>query len=346
MAEAPAAALRLQLDTGALAANWRALDKLSGAARAGAAVKADGYGLGAAQVVAVLAEAGCADFFVAHSGEAAAVAAHAAPAAITVLHGPIDVSDARYIKARGFRPAINSLRQARLWIDAGGGVCDVMVDTGINRLGLPLSALGDETVRALDVAVLHSHLASADEDSPLNEVQRLRWEDARQALPHRRAALANSAGIALGAAYHGDLTRPGLSLYGGWQRAALAPLIRQVAYPEAVLLQVRDIAAGDGVGYNATFVAPGRMRVGVVSIGYADGYLRAWSGKGVFRHDGAALPVLGRVSMDMTVIDLTAAPAVREGDWVRADYALPEASRLSGISQYELLTTFGSRFAR
>ena len=346
MAEAPAAALRLQLDPDALAATWRALDPLAGAARAGAAVKADGYGLGAAQVVPVLVAAGCADFFVAHSGEAAAVARHVAPAAITVLHGPLDGGDARYIKARGFRPAINSLRQARLWLDAGGGVCDIMVDTGINRLGLPLGALGDQTVRALDIEVLHSHLASADEDSPLNEVQRLRWEDARRALPHRRAALANSAGIVLGSAYHGDLTRPGLSLYGGWQRAELAPHIRQVAYPEAVLLQVRDIAAGEGVGYNATFVAPRSMRVGVISLGYADGYLRAWSGKGVFRHEGATLPVLGRVSMDMTVIDLTAAPALREGDWVRADYALPEASGLSGISQYELLTTLGSRFAR
>lgn len=346
MPEAPGAALRLHLDTAALAHNWGALDMLSGTARAGAAVKADAYGLGATQVVPVLAAAGCRDFFVAHSVEAGPIAAFVEPAYIAVLHGPLDQGDAAYIKAFGARPVINSLRQARLWSAAGGGPCDVMVDTGINRLGLPLAALGDEAVRALDIQVLHSHLAAADEDTPLNETQRLRWEEARRALPHRRAALANSAGIVLGADYHGDLTRPGLSLYGGWQRAELAGHIRQVAHPEAVVLQVRDVAAGEGVGYNATFVAPRDMRVGVVGLGYADGYLRAWSGKGAFRQGEAMLPVLGRVSMDMTVIDLTAAPALREGDWVRADYALPEASAASGIAQYELLTLLGDRFVR
>ncbi len=346
MAEAPTAALRLNIDTDALVANWRALDALSGAAPAGAAIKADAYGLGVAQVVPVLAAAGCRDFFVAHSAEATEVAGLVDPARIAVLHGPLDVADARFIRAIGARPVVNSVRQAQNWRDAGGGLCDVMVDTGINRLGLPAQALGEEAVRALDVDVLHSHLAAADEDNPSNEVQRLRWEDARRALSHRRAALANSCGIVLGAGFHGDLTRPGLSLYGGCQRAELAPHIQQVAYPEAVLLQVRDVAAGEGVGYNATFVAPRDMRVGVVSIGYADGYLRAWSGKGVFRAGEAALPAIGRVSMDMTVIDLTTAPMLREGDWVRADYSLPEASRATGLAQYELLTLLGRRFGR
>lgn len=346
MAEVPSAALRLQIDTDALAANWRALDALSGTAAAGAAIKADAYGLGTAKVARVLAAAGCRDFFVAHSAEAPQASALVDPARVAVLHGPLDAADARFIRALGARPVINSVHQAQTWRDTGGGLCDVMIDTGINRLGLPAHALADEAVRALEIDILHSHLAAADEDSPSNEVQRLRWEDARRALPHRRAALANSCGIALGAGYHGDLTRPGLSLYGGWQRDELAPHIKQVAYPEAVLLQVRDVAKGEGVGYNATFVAPRDMRVGVVGIGYADGYLRAWSGKGVFRVGEAALPAIGRVSMDMTVIDLTAAPMLQEGDWVRADYSLPEASHISGLAQYELLTLLGRRFVR
>ncbi len=337
---------RLAIDREALAANWRALDRLSGTASAGAAVKADAYGLGARAVVPALREAGCRDFFVAHWSEAAELAALAPPAEIAVLHGPLTAADAAYAKAQGIRPVINSLAQARLWLEAAGGACDLMVDTGINRLGLPLTDLGDVAIARLDIDVLHSHLASAEDATPQNEAQRLRWEQARRALPHRRASLANSAGIALGPAYHGDLTRPGLSLYGGVPCAALAGEIRQVVRPEAALIQVRTLQSGDAVGYNATYVAERPIRVGVVSLGYADGYLRCWSGKGVMRRDGKPLPVLGRVSMDMTVINLSAAPELVEGDWVALDYALPEAAATSGLSQYELLTLLGRRFPR
>jgi alanine racemase len=119
-----------------------------------------------------------------------------------------------------------------------------------------------------------------------------------------------------------------------------------VVHLEAALLQVRDLQGGDAVGYNATYVAARPMRVGVVSLGYADGYLRCWSDRGTLRSDGHALPVLGRVSMDMTVVELTAAPQLQEGEWLSVDYALPEAAATSGLSQYELLTLLGRRFAR
>ncbi len=346
MIEAPAAPLRLALDEAALIANWRALGALSGTARAGAAVKADGYGTGARRVVKALASEGCADFFVAHACEAAALLDLVPASDVAVLHGPASASEAAWMRETGVRPVINTLDQARRWTEAGGGPCQLMVDTGINRLGLSLDALGDAAVAALEVEVLHSHLACADEDSTMNAVQQARWLAARKAVPTPRAALANSAGIVLGAAYHGELTRPGLSLYGGIARPELAGVIRQVVAPEAAIIQVRDLAAGDSVGYNSTFIAPAKMRVGVVALGYADGYLRAWSGKGVLRHHGRALPVLGRVSMDMTVVDLTAAPDLREGDWVRADYDLPAAASRTRLSQYELLTLMGRRFSR
>jgi alanine racemase len=342
----PSSPLRLMLDSDALIHNWRALDRLSGAAQAGAAVKADGYGLGAQRVVRALAGTGCTDFFVAHMSEAAPLLDLVRPSSVAVLHGPLTGQDAAYAKAAGIRPVINSVQQALLWTSAGGGPCDLMIDTGINRLGVPMSDLGDPALSGLQIDVLHSHLASADEDSPQNELQRRRWDEARNNVPHARASLANSAGIALGADYHGDLTRPGLALYGGVPCAVLAGHIRQVARPEAAIMQVRQIAAGDSVGYNATFTAPIAMRVGVISLGYADGYLRCWSGKGAMLAGEARLPVLGRVSMDMTVIDLSAAPQLVEGDWVTADYALPEASALTGLSQYELLTALGRRFAR
>jgi alanine racemase len=344
--EPPPAALRLRIDREALAGNWTALDRLSGEARAGAAVKADAYGLGAVVAVPVLWKAGARDFFVAHWLEVPDLLGAVPPGSISVLHGPLDVADATYARATGTKPVINSLHQAQLWLAAGGGSCDLMVDSGINRLGLPMAALADEAIARLDVDLLMSHLACADEDVPLNETQRQRWEQAKAQVRHRRSSLANSAGIALGAAYHGQLTRPGLSLYGGIPRSELAGELRQVAYPEAAIMQVRELQPGDSVGYNSTYTAAAPQRVGVVSIGYADGYLRCWSGKGMLHSAGRRLPVLGRVSMDMTVIDLTAAPELSEGDWVSLDYDLPEAAAASSLSQYELLTLLGHRFGR
>lgn len=344
--EAPPPPLRLTIDAAALADNWRRLDALSARARAGAAVKADAYGLGAARVAGHLWQAGCRDFFVAHWAEAAPLLNSLPAASLAVLHGPLTPADAAYAHAAGLRPVINSLHQARLWLDAGGGLCDLMVDTGINRLGLPLAELGDPLIARLEIDTLHSHLASAEEDVPLNAQQLARWREARALVKHRRGALANSAGIALGADYHGDLTRPGLALYGGVPCAALAGAVRPVAHPEAAIIQTRDLQTGEGVGYNSTFIAPAPMRVGVISLGYADGYLRCWSGKGLMLAGDRHLPVLGRVSMDMTVIDLTAAPDLAEGDWVKVDYALPHAAQQTGLSQYELLTLLGRRFSK
>lgn len=344
--EAITPTLRLAIDVAALAANWRALDRLSGQASAGAAVKADAYGLGVVRCVPALWQVGCRDFFVAHMAEASEVAGLVPPSHVSVLHGANDPADATHAAALGVKPVINSLRQARLWIEAGGGPCDLMVDTGMNRLGLALEELGDPMLDALPVDVLLSHLAAAEEDNPLNERQRRRWDEARGRVPHRRASLANSAGITLGAPYHGDLTRPGLALYGGVPCASLAGHISQVVRPEAMVLQVRDVAPGETIGYNATFVAPAPMRIGVVSLGYADGYLRCWSGKGGMLWQGRRLPVIGRVSMDMAMIDLAAAPDLGEGDWVGAEYDLPRAAVVSGLSQYELLTLLGRRFAR
>jgi alanine racemase len=346
-AEFPGPALRLSIDRDALAANWQVLDRLSGSARTGAAIKADAYGVGAAVCVPALWKAGCRDFFVAHAAEAVAAIEHLPTANLAVLHGPQTPAEARWMHQSGVRPVVNSLRQARLWVEAGGSNCDLMVDTGINRIGLAMEELGDPLIAMLEVDVLHSHLIAAEEqENSVNQLQRHRWQDARQAVVHRRAALANSAGIALGPAFHGDLTRPGLALYGGSPCPGLAAEIRQVVRPEAQLMQVREIEAGEGVGYNSTFVASAAMRIGILGIGYADGYLRSWSGKGAFLGAGRRLPVLGRVSMDMTVVDLGDAPELGEGDWVVADYALPEAAAVSGLSQYELLTSLGQRFAR
>ncbi|WP_421838237.1 alanine racemase [Novosphingobium sp.] len=340
------AALRLRLDNAALAANWTALDTMSGAARAGAAIKADCYGLGVAAAVPVLAAAGCRDWFVAHWQEAAAAARLVPAGQISVLHGPMNDAEAAYARALGARPVLNSLAQVRRWLATGGGPCDLMVDTGMNRLGLALGEIGDAAVSALEIDTCMSHLASADEDCAQNAAQLGRFREVTSAVRAERYSLCNSAGIALGGDYHFDLTRPGLALYGGVPRGDFAGQIAQVAWPEAAVIQVRTLAAGDSVGYNATFVAPAPMRVGVISVGYADGYLRCWSGQGYVLWEGRRLPVLGRVSMDMTIVDLSTAENCGEGDWLALEYALPQAAATSGLSQYELLTLMGRRFAR
>lgn len=339
----PPATLRLTIDHTALADNWRALDAMSGAARAGAAVKANCYGLGVDACVPTLRDAGATDFFVAHWSEVAAVAAHAAPASIAVLHGPINRAEAEYAQAIGARPVINSLAEAARWLAAGGGPCDLMVDTGINRLGLAAAELGDPIIDRLEIDTLLSHLACADEDSAMNEAQLARFFVVRSQVRARRASIANSAGIALGPRYAADLTRPGLALYGGVPRAELAGHIRQVAYPQAAVILTRQLAAGETVGYNSLWQATRATPTAIVSLGYADGFLRCWA-SGALAYRGETLPILGRVSMDMVVLDVSAAPDLREGDWIDVPYALPQASDATGLSQYELLTLLGRRF--
>jgi alanine racemase len=333
--------LRLRLDGDALVANWRLLRDGSGGAACGAAIKADGYGLGAREVVRRLAGAGCRDFFVATWSEARALADLGV--SISVLHGVRDADMAD--RPATARPVLNTTEQVRRWRESGGGLCDVMVDTGMNRLGVASADVAGGLLDGLRIDTLMSHLACADEDVPLNEQQRATFAALAGRTSAARMSLANSAGIALGADYAFDLTRPGIALYGGRQRAGHAG-IRQVVTPEAQILQRRRVPAGGIVGYNATFLAPADMEVAILNLGYADGYLRCFSGKGIARAGDAVLPVIGRVSMDLTAIAVDAAPALAEGDWVALDYALPETSALSGLSQYELITGLGDRFDR
>jgi alanine racemase len=337
--------LRLHLDSDALVSNWRALDVRSGAARAGAAVKANAYGLGAREVVTNLRDAGCRDFFVAHWREAEAIADLVPPSWISVLNG-IAPSDIKAARTLGATPVLNTPEQIANWRSAGGGRCHVMFDSGINRLGLAPQHIADGLIDDMDIDLLMSHLASADTDVAQNNAQLHAFNQAVSAVTAQRFSLANSAGIMLGADYHFDLTRPGLSLYGGIARAGMEEWIRPVVRMSARLLQVRNLPEGALVGYNATHVCSKATRVGTISLGYADGYLRAFSSKGMAWADGLELPVIGRVSMDLVTLDLNAAPKMCEGDWVEIEYSLVAAAAQSGLSQYELLTNLGSRFVR
>ena len=336
-------ALRLRLSSAALIANWRWLERVSGA-RAGAAVKADGYGLGAREVVRLLGAAGCRDFFVSTWAEAGALGALPEGASLSVLHGvgPADVGAALASLAR---PVLNTPEQVARWKEiAPDRACDLMVDTGMNRLGLRMEEV--HLADGLSIDTLMSHLACADEDSAMNGVQLERFRSVADAVPARRRSLANSAGICLGPDYGFDLVRPGLALYGGVPRREAEGRIAQVAFPEAEVVQRRVVKAGESIGYGATWTAERDTEVAILNIGYADGYLRCFAGVGGARVGEARLPLIGRVSMDLVAVDCCGAPGLSEGEWVTLDYALPEAAAATGLSQYELLTGLSGRLER
>lgn len=343
----PAAPLRLRLDGAALVANWRALDRMAGRAACGAAVKADGYGLGATQVVRRLADAGCRDFFVATWAEAEALGGLGAP--VSVLHG-VRAADMAAALASAARPVLNTAAQVQRWREAGGGVCDVMVDTGMNRLGVSAAEVAGGLLDGLRIDTLMSHLASADADDAASRAMSERQREALAAVAARveaqRVSLANSAGIALGPDYSFDLVRPGLALYGGAPRDEFAGVIAPVVQPEAEILQRRRVPRGETVGYNATWTARDDTEVAILNLGYADGYFRGFSDRGQAQAGDVALPVIGRVSMDLTAIDVSAAPELAEGDAVAIAFSLPQAAAASAHSQYEVLTSLGARYER
>ncbi len=335
--------LRLTVDSNALVSNWRTLAEQAGVP-AGAAIKADAYGLGAREAFDALHEAGCRDFFVSIWAEAEALGPVPADARLAVLHG-VGAGYVEVALSSAATPVLNTVEQVARWKEiAPDHPCDVMIDTGMNRLGLrPDEVFGLE---GLSIDTLHSHLACADEDHDLNKRQLERFREVASTISAKRYSFANSAGIFLGRDYSFDLVRPGLALYGGIPRREAEGRIQQVAHVEAQVVQRRTIRTGESCGYGATFMAEADVEAAILNIGYADGYLRGFSSKGAAFAGEFALPVLGRVSMDLIAVRCDAAPDLRQGDWVEIDYDLLTASEASGLSQYELLTSLGSRFDR
>ncbi len=339
--------LRLRLDRAALVSNYRWLEEKSGSAACGAAIKANGYGLGAEGVMAHLAAEGCRDFFVATWEEAQQVQRHLeASLSLSVFHG-VRPEDMDIALASPARPVLNSPAQIARWKAANGGPCDVMIDTGMNRLGLSIDGLDLSLFEGLEIDTVMSHLVAADEDHHhLNDIQLMLFSDIAKKVKAKRYSLANSAGICRGPDFAFDLTRPGIALYGGAPHPDCELFIRPVVAPQAEILQRRTVRGGETVGYGATFTADRTMETATLNIGYADGYARIFSGSGAAIKDGARLPVIGRVSMDLVTIDVMNCPELQEGDWVDLDYDLSYTALVSGLSEYELLTRLGHRFER
>lgn len=347
---------RLTIDLAAVSDNWRSLRDRAAHGRCAGVVKADGYGLGADRVGKALKEAGCRQFFVAQTDEAVALRRALPEAEIFVLGGLL-AEDLPEFQEFSLTPVLNDPGQVLLWLAAGNGrPAALHVDTGMNRLGLRmremLDLLEDPAIRQGPWRLLLSHLACADEpDHPLNDRQRADFSLLRARLPQVPASLANSSGIFLGEGWHGDLLRPGIALYGGNPTPGRPNPMKPTVRVQVPVLQVRQADAGETVGYAAAHVTTRPTRIATVSYGYADGYIRAASGKGAGWLDGHKLPVLGRISMDLMTLDATDVPEglLHPGtliDLIGPDRSLDEAAADAGTIPYELLTNLGRRAER
>jgi alanine racemase len=345
---------RVEIDLAALAGNYATLTRESASGATGAVVKADAYGLGIAPIAQRLAAAGCRHFFVATPREAVELRGVLADPEIFVLDGLGAASREAFIAA-GLTPVLNTPGELARWGSAGPAA--VHIDTGMNRLGLGAVDIerleGEpELLGRLDVRYVLTHLACADEPGrEHNAVQLERFHALRALWPDAKLSIGNSAGMLLGEGFTSDLARPGIALYGANPFRRKASPVRPVVTVKARILELREIAAGASVGYGASFTAAGQMRIATVAIGYADGYLRSLGNCGVAEVAGQRVPVVGRVSMDLVTLDVTAIEPgdVAEGDWatmIGGSVSLEELAALAGTINYELLTALGSRLER
>ena len=339
---------RLRIDLDALAANFQALQAAADPGVSAAVVKADAYGLGALPVAGRLWREGCRHFFVATSTEGRALRKGLPRARIFVFEGATAESMADLIECK-LIPVLNHEGQLACWRGAGAtGPVAVHVDTGMHRLGFACD-LAPSLFDGLEVALLMTHLACADEPRhPLNLLQRERFERVRAHFPGIPASIGNSAGVLLGAALSGDIGRPGIGLYGGNPFAGLENPMATVVTLEGRILQVRSVAANDAIGYGASYQASQPMAVAIVGLGYADGLPRLLSNRGMAAVNGVRRPILGRVSMDLTAVDVTGL-AVAAGDWIEFIGSTVPLDEVAGWAQtisYEVLTRLGPRLER
>jgi alanine racemase len=354
----------LTIDLDQLAANWRALAKLVAPAECGAVVKADAYGLGAEYVIPALVNAGCRSFFIATPGEAAQARFLAPDATIYALDGLLPGSGDELLAATAV-PVLSSVAEVREWGALAVArkerlATALQVDSGLNRLGLSGSDVavlaGEELLQPIDVQLVMSHLACADNPAdPKNDEQRQAFEHRRSYFPGVRASLAASDGLMLGRAYHYDLVRPGYALYGGQASQAGPAPVGPVVTVLARILQVRGVSEGESVGYSATWRAKKQSRVAVIAAGYDDGIARGLSrgsGEDGFKVmiQGQLAPVIGRVSMDLITVDVSEIlPVPERGELVELigpGLSIESMGTAAGTIGYEVLTRLGRRFHR
>jgi alanine racemase len=362
----------LTIDSAALADNWRQLRDRVAPAACAAVVKANAYGTGLAEAGTALAGAGCETFFVAILAEGIALRRACPEPTIYVLNG-LAVGQGELYLAHRLRPVLGSRDEVAEWQSIvryaeGLGIAALQVDTGMNRLGLSMqdfAALAPAIKKdalGFPLMLVMSHFVTSDNpEHPLNTDQMRAFREVRALCPQIQASLANSSGIFLGTEAHHDLARPGYALFGGNPTPGRENPMRNVVTLTASILQLRTLERGDTVGYDAQWTAPGRRRIATLSTGYADGYPRAATvtdakceasepvAEAIIA--GKRCPFVGRVSMDLITVDVTALPqgAIKRGDLailIGEPLPIDEVGKRAGTIGYEILTRLGRRYER
>ena len=346
----------LTIDLDAVAANLAALRHIAGSAEVAPVVKADGYGLGVGPLTRRLHAEGARAFHVARVGEAEALRGALGPrdADILVLDGCPGGCAPRMAAAR-LTPVLNTIDQVAEWRRAEGGEAWLHVDTGMNRLGLTVDeaqalAQSPDRLRGVEVVGVMSHLACATTPGDARSAtQRARYREVAALFPNARRSLCATAGMFLGADYLFDHVRPGIGLLGGGPFDAPDARIGSVVTLEAPVLQLRILRAGESVGYGAGFTATETRRIAIVAAGYADGFLRAGAPGAYGMLDGRRLPVLGRISMDLTAFDASDCDAARPGapvTLIGPDLPVDVVASNAGTIAHDVLTGLGARAER
>jgi len=351
------------IDLVRIRANWRALAERVKPAACAAVVKADAYGLGAERVIPALVAEGARTLFVATPDEAAQARKLAPQATTYVLDG---LWAAEFLVGIDARPVLSTLAQIEQWASASDRAgrrlpAAIQLESGLNRLGLDEGdvkrlAASPGLLQRIEVALVMSHLACADDAaSPKNAAQRAQFDALWPLLPRAQRSIAASDGLMLDPAFHYDLARPGYALYGGQAMPGAAAPVVPAVQVYARILQMREVAGGQTVGYAATWTAPGPRRIATIAAGYADGVFRAASSSngrdgGIIAADGVRCPIVGRVSMDLITVDVTACTAaVQPGSFaelIGPNITIEEVGRRAGTIGYEVLTSLSRRFHR
>ena len=356
----------ITIDLDAVIANWRYIDGLSApTTKTAAVVKANGYGLGSCAVATALAQAGCKLFFVASLTEAIELRAVLRQTGhvdlpIMVLHGVQRGQEADFT-AHQLEPVLNDLEQIsrwRLYAAKTGTTLPALLhyDTGMSRLGLDADQgswliQNREALNGLKLTYIMSHLVSGElVDDPVNVRQLTSFNKFHSSFSNIPASIANSAGSFLGSDYHFSMTRPGIALYGIHPFEGLDSPLQPALDWQARILQIRNAAAGDKVGYGGTHQLTRDSQIATLGVGYADGYRRQLGGMATVSICGRPAPVIGRVSMDSITVDVTGfnQESLRTGTalLIHKDYRVEKMANDAGTIPYEIMTSLSNRAAR
>ena len=339
---------RVKVDLGAVVTNYRLFQSCV-QGEVGAVVKANGYGLGADQVVKRLFEEGCKSFFVATLDEALAITMPDS-SDIYVFEPPLGKEGIDATVDAGCIPVVNDALQLEAAQTEVQKKIAVHIDTGMERLGISYRSVNVDQLKLANVHLLMTHLACADDpDDPFNEEQVKRFQRIACQLSGVRSSIGNSAATLTGERFQGDLARPGIGLYGANPFSKQENPTTIVATCEAQVLSIRDVESGTSVGYGRTFSSEKPMRIAVVGIGYADGVPRVLSNRGNFAFGDKLLPIRGHISMDVTQIDVSKCPTLKVGDWVEffgRNIDCDDVAKSANSLGYEFLTGLGKRVER